>query len=64
MFLGVQLIAIKRLTPKFSLIFFCRSAARVARAKSWGGDPDGDRLRAACAIVGEHGMMLCAVSPR
>jgi hypothetical protein len=57
-------MAIKSLTPKFSVIYFCRSAARLARAKSWGGDPGGDRLGGACAVVGEQGRMLCAVSPR
>ena len=64
LFIGVQLVAIKMLTPKFSVIYVCRSAARFARAKSWGGDPDGDRTRGACAVVGKQGMMLCAVSPR
>ena len=64
MFLGVQVMAIKSPTPKFSVIYFYRSAARFARAKSLGGDPGGDRLRGACAVVGEQGMMLCAVSPR
>ena len=57
-------MAIKSLTPKFNVIYFCGSAARFARAKFWGGDPGGDRLRGACAVVGEQGKMLCAVSPR
>ena len=64
LFLGVQSIAIKSLTPKFSVIYVYRSAARFARAKSWGGDPDGDRLRGACAVVGEQGRVLRAVSLR
>ena len=64
LFLGVKLIAIKNLTPTFSVIYVCKSAARFARAKSCGGDPDGDRLREACAVVGEQDRVLCAVSPR
>ena len=63
LFMGILLIAIKSLTPKFSVIYFCRSAARFAWAKSWGNDPDDDRVRGACAVVGEQGMMLCAVPP-
>ncbi len=60
----VQLMANKSMTPKFSVIYFCRSAAGCARAKSWRGDSGGDRLRGACAVVGEQGRMLCAISPR
>ena len=63
LFLEVHLIAIKSPKPKFGVIYLCRLAARFARAKSWGGDPDGDRLRGARAVVGEQDMMLCAVPP-
>ena len=62
-FLGVQLIACNILKPKFSVIYFRRSAARFARAKSRGDDPDGHRMRGACAVVGELGRVLYAVPP-
>ncbi len=41
---------------------FCRSTAKCVRAMSMGEDHGGDRARGACAGVGEHDRVLCAVS--
>ena len=60
----IKQIPIKSFTLILSVMYFCRSTARLVRAMSRGDDHGGDRARRNCAGVGEQRMVLYALVTR
>ena len=65
-FLSLEAIlsAINGLTPRLSVLYFCRLTAELTRAILDGNDPNGVRPGGVCAGVGKRGRMPCLVATR